>query len=1069
MRRKASQGVEWLGVLGLAFSLAPFSFAQSPGKDRIVGAIENASPVALEGNLRPMFGPENDRGAVEGSLKLENISLEFRLTESQQAGLKALLDDLQNPSSPNFHKWLTPEQFADRFGLSRNDIDRIAAWLEGQGFTVTWNARSRTWVSFSGTAAQVEAAFRTEIHNFSFHGETYFANATEPAVPSALADVVLAIDGLDNYRPRPGSVVRRVSPSLQPDFTSHISGNTYVAPDDFAVIYDLNSLYAARIDGTGQSIAVMGQTDLYSDGSGPSSDITAFRSAAGLPPNLPQVILIPGAADPGVVSGDIGEATLDVEWAGAVARNATIIFVNGGAKGVLDALQYAVDNKTAPVISISYTACEPTMGSANLNAAATLAQQANAQGQTIVAPAGDTGPAGCQDTDTTVATTGLAVSWPADLPYVTGMGGSEFNEGPGIYWAAATSGVDVSPSALSYIPEMAWNDTSSPSNPQHDLWAGGGGASAYFPKPSWQTGTGVPDDGARDVPDLSLNSSFYHDGSLVCIQGSCVNGFRDSNLDLAVGGGTSIAAPCFAGIVALINQKMNTPKGQGNVNPTLYSMAATTPAAFHDITTGNNIVPCAEGSPDCPATAPFQFGFSAGVGYDQATGLGSVDAFNLVTAWGSSVAGNLPAPTLIAPANGATGVALSPNFSWTAVAGNAGYRILIATTPADMPTNPATATCGACTVVDTTSADSTSYTPPSALEAGTYFWQVQAIEPSSSSGTAAWSNVSSFTTTVPTLAAPTLTAPASGATGVSLTPTFTWTAVTGNAGYLIFIATTQGVLPTNAAVQTCSGCATGTLVSTNSYTPPSTPAAGNLAAGTYYWQVKALPSSPGVYGAWSAVSSFTTVPADFSLSASPSALTMNPGSIATSTLTLTPINGLSGSSVSFSCSVSSSLVGVTCSVGALSSNNTATVTIMASSSASNLPSLDKNRLYCPDFGRNAGFQPALEPPRWRRYAQTRTVPNRLFRPGPTPVSLAAGLLLMVLIVLCWRDSQRLRWKACALEMASGALLAGLLATGLSCGGGSSASSSPPSESGTVTVQGTGPTTSHSVAISVTVD
>jgi hypothetical protein len=218
-----------------------------------------------------------------------------------------------------------------------------------------------------------------------------------------------------------------------------------------------------------------------------------------------------------------------------------------------------------------------------------------------------------------------------------------------------------------------------------------------------------------------------------------------------------VATPSFAGIVALINQKMNTPNGQGNVNTILYSMAATTPAAFHDITTGSNAVPCQAGTTDCPNGGTI--GYSAGIGYDQASGLGSIDAFNLVTAWGSSVAGNLPAPALTAPANGAAGVALSPLFSWTAVTGNAGYRILIATSPAVLPTNPATTTCSSCTIVDTTSTNANSYTPPSALAAGIYFWQVQALEPSSSSGTAAWSDIFSFTTSGPTLVAPTLTAP----------------------------------------------------------------------------------------------------------------------------------------------------------------------------------------------------------------------------------------------------------------------------------------------------------------------
>lgn len=1040
MQPRAILRLRWVGVWGLAFYLTPLSLAQDPAQDRIVQAIDNASRVTLQGNVRPMFRPEDDLGRVDGSLKLENISLMFAFTRSQQAALTALLDDQQNPSSPSFHRWLTPEQFADRFGLSRNDMNRVVAWLEGQGFTVTCKARSRTWVSFSGTAAQVEAAFETEIHNFSFHGETYYANATEPSVPSALADVVLAISALDNYPLRPAGTVRKVSPGLSPAFTSHISGNTYIAPADFAVIYDLNSLYSAGIDGTRQSIAVMGETGLYSDGSRAYSDITAFRSASGLPPNLPQVILIPGATDPGVVSDAIGEATGDVEWAGAVARNATIIFVNGGANGVSKALLYAIDNKTAPVISMSYAECEPDLGSANVAAFTNSAQQANAQGQTIVAAAGDAGAAACEGgLPSTVATTGLAVNWPADVPNVTGMGGTEFNEGSGVYWTADTNGVDVSPSALSYIPEMAWNETSSPLNVQHVLWAGGGGASAYYSKPSWQTGTGVPNDSARDVPDLSLNAALFHDTNLLCIQGSCVNGFRDSQGDLMAGAGTSAAAPCFAGMVALINQKMNTPDGQGNINPVLYSMAATTPAAFHDITTGNNIVPCSEGSKDCPATAPFQFGYNAGAGYDLATGLGSVDAFNLVEAWGSSVAGNLPAPTLSTPANGAAGVALAPDFGWTNVAGNAGYRILIATSPTGLPTNPATTTCDACAIVDETNTNSTSYIPPGALASGIYFWQVQAREPSSSGGTAAWSNISSFTTSGSALAAPALAAPANGATGVSVPPTFSWGAVAGNAGYLLFIAKTPGVLPTNPAVGSCEGCSTGTKVNATSYTAPSAPAAGNLAAGTYYWQVKALSSSSGVYGAWSSVFSFTTVPGDFSLSASPGTLTMTPGGSATSTLTFTPINGLLGSTVAFSCSVSSALAGVTCSVGALDSNNTATVMIAASSTASSFPALEKIH------------------PR---------------NPGATQALVGAWLLLVFMIVLNGGRSQTPLRRGWVRQIALGAALAVALGAGLSCGGGSGGGggvSPPPSESGTVTVEGTGSGASHSVTISVSVD
>ena len=931
MRRKIRMCLAGLTVAALCVVVTPSSFTQAPGRERIWGAIDNASPVALRGNVRPMFRPENDLGLVEDSFKLENITLMFKPTESQQASLSALLDELQDPSSPNFHQWLSPEQFADRFGLSQIDMEKVVAWLQEQGFTVTQKARSRNWVSFSGTAAQVQAAFQTEIHHYLVKGEPYYANATEPSVPSALADVVLGIHALDNYPLRPRGVFRQVKAEPKPNFTSNITGDTFVAPADFATLYGINGLYAAGIDGAGQSIAVMGQTDLYGTGSEAASDITTFRTASGLPAKPPQVILIPGATDPGVVSGDISEASLDVEWSGAVAKNATIIFVNGGSNKVFNAFQYAIANSIAPVISISYGSCEADWGNTDLSFYSQLAQQANTQGQTIVAAAGDAGAADCDSPTAptaivTIATQGLSVDAPASFPNVTGMGGTEFNEGIGTYWSPAPNGQDVSPSALSYIPEKAWNDTSS----SNGLSAGGGGASNFFAKPAWQTGAGVPNDNARDVPDLSLNASPNHDSLLTCVQGSCVNGYRDSEQDLTVAGGTSAGAPSFAGIVALINQQMNTPKGQGNINPILYSMAANAPAALHDITTGNNIVPCEVVSSDTGCPASGEMGYSAGIGYDQASGLGSVDAFNLVTAWNSSSHGNLPAPELTAPANSALGVALPPTFTWTQVTGNAGYRIMIATSPADLPANPATSTCSVCTVVGTTSANSNSYAPGAGVLAGNtaYYWQVQALEPSNT-GVAAW-------------------------------------------------------------------------------------------------------SPPFVF--------YTGVP-DFSLSASPSTLTLTAGGSGTSTLTLTPINNSLNFSTNtaLTCSVSSSLPGVTCSVGALGGNNTATVTITDSLSASTFPAPHK---------------------------------NRPFQGWPAAVLATACLLLMVLIMPRRRDSESLPWNPGARQVGLVAMLVGLLALALSCGGGGGGGGgggviTPPSESGTVTVQCVGPSTTHTASISVT--
>ncbi len=872
-----------------------------------MGPIAGSPAVWLEGNRRAVFGPENDLGPVPDSLRLENIHLIFKPTTDQQSNLEALLEQQQNRSSPLYHRWLTPEQFAGQFGLSANDVAQVIAWLQSQGFSVTQIARSRRWVSFTGTAAQVRSTFLTEIHNYSVGGKTYYANASEPAVPAALADVVLGFTALDNYGAKPRSVFHEVAASPQPEFTSYLSGKNFLAPGDFAVIYDVNALYSMGIDGTGQNIAVMGQTDLYTDGTGPASDVTTFRSVSGLPANPPVANLVPGVSDPGVVSTDVQEASLDVEWSGAVAVKATINFVNGGASGVYSqAFPYAVDNPSlGSVITLSYGNCEANWTSSDRNTFDSLATQANAQGQTIVAAVGDSGAADCDystpTTTVTSATHGLAVDFPGSSPYVTGMGGTEFNEGNGNYWLPApnSGGVDVSPSALSYIPEVVWNDTLSSQNTSNTLLAGGGGASTYVAKPSWQVGV-TPNDNARDVPDVSLNASSLHDAYLVCVQGSCINGYRNATLNLTVAGGTSAASPTFGAIVALLDEELGKP--QGNINPILYAMAvgtsleaATEPAAFHDITTGNNMVPCTAGSTGCPASG--EIGYTAGPGYDQASGLGSVDAYNLITLWNASGVGNLPAPTLTTPANGATGVVLPPAFVWTAVAGNAGYRIMIATSPGSLPTNPATSTCSGCAVVDTTAQNTTSYTA-NALTEGTYYWQVQAIEPSTSLGTAAWSSVFSLTTTGGTLTAPTLTTPSNGATAVAVQPAYTWTPVSGAGAYRIATATTLPELPSLPSAGTCVACTIFATASTTSYSPSTTELSGGT---TFYWEVQALPpSGGGQNGPWSSVSSFSTVPGDFSLSAAPSSVTIAPGGTGTSTLSLTLVNNFGGT-IQYSC------------------------------------------------------------------------------------------------------------------------------------------------------------------------
>jgi subtilase family serine protease len=591
-------------------------FSAHAQRNRIASAIDGGTRTTIKGNVHPLSRSAADRGKLANDRQLQRVTLVFRTTAAQQAALDALLERQQNPVSPDYHKWLTPEQYADNFGLSTDDFNKVADWLRSQGFTVVDAARSRTWIAFNGSARQVASALQTDFHQYLADGKLHFANTSAPVVPATLADVLLGIRNLDDFHPKPRYAIAR---KMRPNFTSSISGNHFLAPDDFATIYNLQPLYLSGLDGTGQKIAVVGQTSIN------LSDIQSFRSASNLPAKDPEILLVPGSKDPGIVSGDIDEANLDIQWSGAVARNATIVYVNS-ANGAFDSLQYAIDSNVAPVISVSYGNCEQNFSATEMNIMAAIGKQANAQGQTIVAAAGDSGAADC-DYDVGIAQHGLAVDIPAGLPYVTGIGGTTFDEGTASYWNAANN--TSSGSAISYIPEIIWNDTAYDVAHGGSLASSGGGSSTAFPKPTWQTGAGVPDDGARDVPDISFAASADHDGFLVCSQGDCVNGYRAADNTLTVMGGTSAGAPAFAGILALINQKAGSP--QGNVNPTLYSLAATSPGVFHDIVTGDNKVPCFSGTKDCP-TGGGSIGYSAGTGYDLASGLGSVDAHKLVSA-----------------------------------------------------------------------------------------------------------------------------------------------------------------------------------------------------------------------------------------------------------------------------------------------------------------------------------------------------------------------------------------------------------------------------------------------------
>lgn len=651
----------WPALLFTAFlSTGASLLAAQSVPSRIAEEINSNSTVSLPGTLSPRIAPEYDTGRLDPATPIVGMTLWLMPTPEQQAELNALVKAQQTPGSPEYHQWLTPAQFADNFGLNPADIAKIENWLQSQGFNVDRVANSRLSITFSGTAGQVEAAFQTEMHHYLVNGETHFANSTNLSIPSALAGIVRGVGNLNDFRPQPQHRLQTQSAlSATPNFTSAQSGAHFMTPDDVATIYDISPAYSAGYNGSGQTIAVVGQSAVN------VSDIEAFQSAAGLTVKAPTMTLVPGTGSATTSAGDEAESDLDLEYSAGIATGATIDFVyvgNSSNDNVYNALEYAVQNKIGSIISISYGTCETDLSASDFSGLDDVLEQGASQGQSIIAASGDTGSTACyanltKNVAPTAEEEALAVNFPASSAYVTALGGTEFPaadvaDGNTQYWKSA-SGSDVISSALSYIPEQAWNDDSASVGTQYGaqyaLSSGGGGVSTFATRPSWQTGvTGISSGSYRLVPDISLDASADNAGYLFCTsdtsawssgqKASCNDGFRDSSTqDLTVAGGTSFAAPIFAGMLAMINEKTNS-SGQGVAAATLYSLAsnaATYALAFHDITVSGN--QCTAGPNYCSSAGASEY--AAGTGYDEATGLGSVDLNNVLTAWTTSSSG----------------------------------------------------------------------------------------------------------------------------------------------------------------------------------------------------------------------------------------------------------------------------------------------------------------------------------------------------------------------------------------------------------------------------------------------
>ena len=656
-------------------------------RSRITESIDDSRRITLTGNVHPLALTGFDRGEASASTPTGRMRLLLKRSATQQQGLEQYLSDTQNPHSPNHYKWMTPAQFGSAFGVSDADLKTLQDWLQGYGFKIEKVPQARNVLEFSGDFGQLKSAFHTAIHTIEINGsERHFANLTDPQIPAALQSVIAGIAALNDFRPvsqaKMGATghYNPATKTIQPDFTLFGNGGTpylYVDPADAATIYDtpnaaLNANYkGTTYDGTGVNIGIVGDSNFTMQAVINYRLLFLNETTANV--NAPTVVV--DGEDP-LLNGDEPEALLDNEVAGGIAPKAKLYFYTSAdsnlQSGLFNAIFRALDDNTVSILNMSFGACEAALGTTENQVLLEVMEQAAAQGISVTVSSGDNGSAACDSDALPSASNGLQVSGFASPPYAIAVGGTDFDALQGnftTYVTDAVGGKLTSGSApyygtaLSYIPEEPWNDSTSSngdlafnqpfvgSQGSTDIIAGSGGVSSCvtstqsgdtitcqggYAKPAFQTQL-TPSDGARDIPDVAFLAAngLYGAVWVVCAPGNCetVNGQLTSSSSFSGYGGTSAAAPAFAGMLALVEQKVGTRLGQANT--VLYQLAASQYATvFHDVTTGNNSVVCTTGSPNC-ASNGFLTGYNAGTGYDLASGLGSVDATQLVNQWNS--------------------------------------------------------------------------------------------------------------------------------------------------------------------------------------------------------------------------------------------------------------------------------------------------------------------------------------------------------------------------------------------------------------------------------------------------
>lgn len=649
MRALGGSKVEWVSETGrllmsaalvgalilLLLILVPGAFGQSAGEldpalqtARIQSEVNSAEVTTIPGSTHPAVRHAIDNSPLPQTQPMGDLILVLRRSDAQQAALEAFNQEQYDPTSPQFHRWLTPSQFGANYGVGDSDLEAVTNWLENEGFSIDEIPPSRMSVRFSGTVGQVEAAFHTEMHSITSNGVVHVANVSDISIPTALTPVVVGVKALHNFFARP------LHRTLTDARRNYAPGNGYqlLVPYDMATIYNYKSLWTAStpINGAGQTVALAGTSNIV------LSDVATFRSATGLPAKTPTVIVT--NSDPGTTNllDDRMENTLDVEWSGAAAPGASIVLVTSSqTTQTTDALyaseSYIVNNNVAKIMSVSYGECELGMGTAGNQEYANLWQQAYTQGIAVFVSSGDSMAAVCDDGDYNpsadyAAEFGLTVSGMTSTPYNVSVGGTDFNS-TSASWSSTNSSTNMS-NATGYIPELPWNDTVT--NPilinnfdgqlgvnySAEKWAnwlltneginsglyeevipptgGSGGVSncttsngstpsscgGGYAKPAWQTGvTGIVSTDKRTVPDVSFFASNGFMGVTYLICDSQPPGFSSptacsypANAMYMAVGGTSVSSPVMAGVMALINQKAGA--SQGNPNSVLYGLAA---------------------------------------------------------------------------------------------------------------------------------------------------------------------------------------------------------------------------------------------------------------------------------------------------------------------------------------------------------------------------------------------------------------------------------------------------------------------------------------------------------------